>query len=133
MPLKLFALLGCALLLAGCEVLFVANTLVGCAMRPEMEILPRALPLARAGEPYRVRIEVVDTSSPLTGIHVDPRQPLPAGLALEHAERAAHGVISGTPLTPGVYSLRIYAGSYGTQCVGKEAERSYRLEVLAAD
>ncbi|MWV12648.1 hypothetical protein F3I62_11145 [Pseudomonas sp. R-28-1W-6] len=132
MPQKLFALLGCTLLLAGCEVLFVANTLVGCAMRPEMDILPRELPAARAGEPYWVRIEVVDTSSPLTGIHVSPRQPLPAGLTLEHAERAAHGVIAGTPLTPGVYPLRVYAGSYGTQCVGKKAERSYRLEVLAA-
>jgi hypothetical protein len=61
MPQKLFALLGCTQLLAGCEVLFVANTLVGCAMRPEMDILPRELPAARAGEPYWVRSEMVDT------------------------------------------------------------------------
>ncbi len=126
---KLFFALCFTLPLAGCEAGIVGNTLAGCAMQPEPMLLPESLPVAAVGEPYSVQLEVIKTSSPVHGIYVSDRSPLPEGLWIEHQDRDSYGLITGTPLKAGAYEVHMSAGTYGTQCTGRRASRVYNLVV----
>lgn len=129
MRIKVLLIAGLAAQLAGCEVLMVGNVIVGCAIRPEPEILPVELLAATVGVPYRMRIDVINASTPLSSLLVAPDKPLPAGLELVHTEREKQGVIQGIPTTTGSYDVLVYGSTYGTQCAGQSAERLYRLDV----
>ncbi|QKE65573.1 hypothetical protein HNE05_20150 [Aquipseudomonas campi] len=120
---------GLVALLAGCEALMFGNVIVGCAMRPDPEILPKALPAATVEVPYRMRVDVINASTPLSKLLVPPDKPLPAGLELTHREREKQGVIEEVPITAGSYDVLVYGSTYGTQCAGQSAERLYRLDV----
>ena len=85
-----------AIPLTGCEVLMLGNVVVGCAIRPAPELLPKELPAAVVGAPYSIRIDVINASTPMTQLLVAPDKPLPNGLELTHIEREKHGVIQGT-------------------------------------
>ncbi|VXB84922.1 conserved exported hypothetical protein [Pseudomonas sp. 8BK] len=126
---KLFFALCLTLPLAGCEAGIFANTLAGCAMQPEPTLLPEGLPIAIAGRPYSVRLEVINTSTPVHGIYVSDAHALPEGLWVEHQDRDSHGLITGTPLKAGTYEVHMSAGTYGTQCTGRRASRVYNLVV----
>ena len=126
---KLIFALCLTLPLAGCEAGIVGNTLAGCAAQPEPTLLPESLPAAVAGKPYRVLLEVTNTSTPVHGIYVNDAYALPEGLWLEHQDRDSHGLITGTPLKAGTYEVHMSAGTYGTQCTGRRASRVYSLEV----
>ena len=118
-----------AIPLTGCEVLMLGNVVVGCAIRPAPELLPNELPAAVVGAPYRIRIDVINASTPMTQLLVAPDKPLPNGLELTHIEREKHGVIQGIPTEAGRYNVLVYGSTYGTQCAGQDAERLYKLEV----
>lgn len=118
-----------AMLLSGCEALMFGNVIVGCAMRPTPEVLPRELPVATVGEPYSVQIEVINASTPLGNLQVTPDKPLPDGLELVHDEREKHAVIQGTPRAAGRYEVQLHGWTYGTQCTGQDIDKLYRLEV----
>ncbi|MFP6801361.1 MAG: hypothetical protein VCA39_19905 [Pseudomonas sp.] len=107
-----------------------ANVIVSCATRPELMLLPESLPAATVGVPYNVPFEVIKTSSPVSGIYVSDKSPLPEGLRIEHDNLDSHGLITGAPLKAGVYEVHVSAGTYGTQCVGLSANRVYTLEVI---
>lgn len=115
--------------LAGCEAGIFGRTLTGCTLQPEPTLLPESLPIAVAGKPYSVQLEVINTSTPVHGIYVNDTYALPEGLWVEHQDRDAYGLITGTPLKAGTYEVHISAGTYGTQCTGRRASRAYRLEV----
>ncbi|WP_347900571.1 hypothetical protein [Pseudomonas purpurea] len=115
------------LMLSGCELIMIAT----CAGRPDIEIQPGNLPVANAGQPYYVRLEVPDTRSPVSGFYVDPAMPLPQGLELVYLEQTNQAQIQGTPTIPGVYNVSVYTSSYGTQCIGQSAQRTYKLNVRA--
>ncbi|MBB1519034.1 hypothetical protein [Aquipseudomonas guryensis] len=125
MKLKALLIAGLTVLLAGCEVLLFGNVIVGCAMRPDPEIMPKALPAATVGVPYRV----LNASTPLSKLLVAPDKPLPEGLELTHMEREKQGVIQGAPTTAGSYHVLVYGSTYGTQCAGQPVERLYQLDV----
>lgn len=129
MRIKAFLSAGLALQLTGCEVLMFGNVIVGCAMRPDPQILPETLPAATVGVPYSIRIDVINASTPLSRLLVAPDKPLPDGLELAHTERAKQGVIQGVPTAAGSYDVLVYGSTYGTQCAGQSAERLYRLDV----
>lgn len=129
MRLSFFAIGGLVLMLSGCEVLMIGNVLVGCAARPEPKLMPTELPVARVGQPYSVRLDVVDASTPVSKLLVAPAQPLPEGLELSHETRDKHGIIQGTPAKAGTYDVLIYGNTFGTQCTGQDVERLYQLEV----
>lgn len=115
--------------LAGCEAIMFGNVVMNCAIRSEPILLPDSLPAATVGMPYNVPIEVIKTTSPVHGIYVSDKSPLPEGLRVEHQNRDSHGLITGTPVKAGVYEVHMSAGTYGTQCVGLRASRIYTLEV----
>jgi hypothetical protein len=126
---KLLFALCLTLPLAGCEAGIFGNTLAGCAMQPEPTLLPEILPIAAVGRPYSVQLEVINTSTPVHGIYVNDAYALPEGLWVEHQDRDAYGLITGTPLKAGTYEVHMAAGTYGTQCAGRRASRVYKLEV----
>lgn len=118
-----------AIPLTGCEVLMLGNVVVGCAIRPAPELLPNELPAAVVGVPYRIRIDVINASTPMTQLLVAPDKPLPNGLELTHIEREKHGVIQGIPNKAGRYDVLVYGSTFGTQCAGQNIENLYRLDV----
>lgn len=118
-----------AIPLTGCEVLMFGNVVVGCAIRPAPELLPNELPAAVVGVPYRIRIDVINASTPMTQLLVAPDKPLPNGLELTHTERDKHGEIRGTPTETGRYNVLVYGSTYGTQCAGQDVEKLYTLQV----
>ena len=126
---NLFFALCLTLPLAGCEAGIVGNTLAGCTMQPEPTLLPESLPVAVAGKPYSVQLEVINTSTPVHGIYVNDAYALPEGLWVEHQDRDSHGLITGTPLKAGTYEVHMSAGTYGTQCNRRRASRVYNLVV----
>lgn len=105
------------------------NVAVSCAIQPEPILLPYSLPAATVGMPYSAPLEVIKTSSPVHGIYVNDAYALPEGLWVEHQDRDAYGLITGTPLKAGAYEVHMAAGTYGTQCAGRRAGRVYKLEV----
>lgn len=105
------------------------NVAVSCAIQPEPILLPDSLPAATVGMPYSVPLEVINTSTPVHGIYVNDAYALPEGLWVEHQDRDAYGLITGTPLKAGAYEVHMAAGTYGTQCAGRRAGRVYKLEV----
>ncbi|MDM8350837.1 putative Ig domain-containing protein [Pseudomonas sp. sp1636] len=107
----------------------LGNVLVGCGMQPKPVLLPESLPIAVVGQPYSVKLDVLNTSTPIHGIYVSDSFTLPEGLWVEHQDRDPHGLITGTPLKAGTYEVHMSAGTYGTQCTGLRASRVYRLEV----
>lgn len=129
MRLRSFAIGGLVMMLSGCEAVMFGNVLVGCATRPDPELMPKELPIARVGTPYSIRIDVVDASTPVSKLLVAPAQPLPDGLELSHEAREKHGVIQGTPTKAGTYDVLVYGNTFGTQCTGQDVERLYKLEV----
>lgn len=129
MNLRALPIIGLTLLLASCETLMLGNVLVGCAMRPEPEFMPKELPAAKKGSAYDVRIDVTNASTPVVRILDDPERPLPEGLSIIHTEREKHGFIRGVPEQAGTYKVLLYASTFGTQCVGQYAEITYQLEV----
>ena len=129
MRFRFFAIGGLVLMLSGCEAVMLGNVVVGCATRPEPELMPKELPIARVGAPYSARVDVVDASTPVSKLLVAPAHPLPEGLALGHETREKHGVIQGTPTKAGTYDVLIYGNTFGTQCTGQDVERLYQLEV----
>jgi hypothetical protein len=126
---KALFILGLTVPLAGCEAIMFGNVVVSCAIQPEPILLPDSLPAATVGMPYSVPLEVIKTSSPVHGIYVSDRSPLPEGLWIEHQDRDSHGLITGKPLKAGTYEVYMSAGTYGTQCTGLRASRVYRLVV----
>ncbi|MFI8744206.1 hypothetical protein ACIGKL_03490 [Pseudomonas sp. NPDC077186] len=129
MKLRSLAVAGLAAALSGCEAVTLGNVLTGCATRPEPELMPKELPTAGAGEPYKVRLDVINASTPVSKLLVAPAQPLPDGLELIHVRPETHGVIQGVPTRAGSYEVRVYGNTFGTQCTGQDVERVYRLEV----
>lgn len=119
-----------SLTLAGCEAWMTGNVLAGCAMRATPEILPRELPIGKVDVPYKVRIDVINASTPVGKLLASPENPLPVGMQLAHVEREKHGLIQGTPAEAGTYEVLVYASTYGTQCAGQYVEQRYRLEVI---
>lgn len=107
----------------------LGNVLVGCAMRPEPEFMPKELPAAKVGAAYDVRIDVTNATTPVGRILDDPERPLPEGLSIIHTEREKHGFIRGVPEQAGIHEVRLYASTYGTQCTGQDAEITYQLDV----
>jgi hypothetical protein len=107
----------------------LGNVLVGCAMRPEPEFMPKELPAAKVGSAYDLRIDVINASTPVGRILDDPENPLPKGLSVIHTEREKYGFIRGVPEQAGTYKVLLYASTFGTQCAGQDAEITYRLEV----
>lgn len=120
---------GLVAVLSGCNAVMLSNVVTGCAMRPEPVLMPEELPVARAGEPYEVRLDVINSSTPISKLLVAPSQPLPDGLVLLHVRPETHGVIRGVPTRPGRYEVRVFGNTFGTQCTGQDLERLYRLEV----
>lgn len=118
-----------AIPLTGCEVLMLGNVVAGCALRPNPELLPNALPAAAVGVPYSIRIDVINASTPVSTLQVAPSKPLPDGLELTHTEREKHGEIRGTPTEAGRYNVLVYGSTYGTQCAGQDVEKLYTLQV----
>ncbi|MGE8499088.1 MAG: hypothetical protein ACN6O6_16390 [Pseudomonas sp.] len=129
MNLRALPVIGLTVLLTSCETVMLGNVLVGCAMRPEPELMPKELPAAKAGSAYEVRIDVIHASTPVVRILDDPESPLPKGLSIIHTEREKHGFIRGVPEQAGTYKVLFYASTFGTQCVGQYAEITYQLEV----
>lgn len=129
MNLRALPIIGLTLLLTSCETVMLGNVLVGCAMRPEPEFMPKELPAAKKGSAYDVRIDVTNASTPVVRILDDPKRPLPEGLSIIHTEREKHGFIRGVPEQAGTYKVLLYASTFGTQCVGQYAEIAYQLEV----
>ena len=129
MRLRFFAISGLVLLLSGCEAVMLGNVLVGCAIRPEPEFMPKELPAAKVGSAYDVRIDVIDASTPVGRILDDPENSLPKGLSIIHTEREKYGFIRGIPEQAGTYNVLLYASTFGTQCAGQDAEITYQLEV----
>lgn len=117
------------LVLTGCETLLQGAMSMGCALNARPVLRPESLPAGRMGEAYSVRLAVSDAPAPVLGIYVNDSQPLPPGLRIEHQERDDHGWISGTPTRPGSYEVHLVALTYGTQCAGRRAERTYRLQI----
>lgn len=115
--------------LAGCEAVMFGNVVASCSMRSEPTLLPETLPAAKVGTPYSVKLQAINTSSPVHGIYVSDMHPLPEGLRIEHQDRNSEGLIIGTPIKTGTYEVHISAGTYGTQCAGLRARRVYTLEV----
>lgn len=115
--------------LSGCETLMFANILVSCGLRAEPELLPESLPPGKVGEPYRVELFVIKTSTPVSRLTDSDKQPLPDGLRIEHEQRDSQGLIVGTPTRAGEYQVLLSAGTYGTQCAGLTATRSYTLRI----
>ncbi|MGE7955240.1 hypothetical protein ACQKQA_01365 [Pseudomonas sp. NPDC089530] len=128
MKCTLISALALSLMLSGCGLGFVP----GCYTRPDLVMQPEALPSAVVGQPFRVKLKVVGADTPLTGFYIHPDHPLPDGLELSYQKRADYALITGKPLTPGTYTFNAYASSYGTQCPGQKAQRTYRLKVLEA-
>lgn len=126
---KVLLALCLALPLAGCEAVMFGNIVATCALQPPPKMLPESLPSAKVGQPYNVQLQVIDTSSPVYGIYVSREFHLPEGLRVEHADRDSHGLITGIPTKPGIYEVHMSAGTYGTQCAGKIANRVYQFEV----
>lgn len=126
---KLFFTLCLSLTLIGCEAGVIGNTLTSCAEQPKPTLLPETLPVAAVGSPYTAQLEVLNTASPVHGIYVSDTHPLPEGLWVEHQDRDSHGTITGTPLKAGTYKVHLSAGTYGTQCTGLRASRTYSLVV----
>lgn len=129
MRFRSFAIGALVMMLSGCEALMFANALVGCAARPEPALMPLELPIAKVGAPYSVRVDVIDTSTPVSQLLVAPAHPLPEGLAFNHEARDKHGVIQGTPTKAGTYDVQVYGSTFGTQCTGQNVERLYKVEV----
>ena len=127
---KAFLALCLTVPLAGCEAIMFGNVVMSCAIRSEPILLPDSLPAATVGMQYNVPIEVIKTTSPVHGIYVSDKSPLPGGLQVEHQNRDSHGLITGTPVKAGVYEVQMSAGTYGTQCAGRRPSRVYRLEVM---
>jgi hypothetical protein len=117
------------LLLLGCEASLLGSTAVGCAARPEPILLPEQLPDAKVGAPYRQSITIANASTPVHGFYVSDKTPLPDGLHLKHLDREAQALIEGIPTRAGIHEVHISAGTYGTQCVGQRAERTYELRI----
>jgi hypothetical protein len=126
MKRALFSIIALSLLLGGCEL----STLAGCAGRAPLAIQPDSLASATAGKPYRVSVEVKRPNVAVAGFYVDPAQPLPEGLKLVYEQGQNHAEIVGTPTTPGHYEVSIYLNTYGTQCTGQAAQRTYTLNVV---
>ncbi|ATH80446.1 hypothetical protein N7333_10260 [Pseudomonas sp. GD04158] len=129
MNLRTIPIIGLTLLLASCETVMLGNVLVGCAIRPEPEFMPKELPTAQVGATYDVRIDVINASTPVGRILDDPEGALPKGLSIIHTEREKYGFIRGVPEQAGTYEVLLYASTFGTQCAGQYAEITYRLEV----
>ena len=91
--------------------------------------MPTELSVARVGQPYSVRLDVVDASNPVSRLLVAPAHPLPEGLELSHETVDKHGIIQGTPSKAGTYGVLINGNTFGTQCTGQDVERLYQLEV----
>ncbi|WP_415756474.1 putative Ig domain-containing protein [Pseudomonas sp. LT1P18] len=125
MKRALFSIIALSLLLGGCEL----TTLAGCAGRAPLEIQPDSLASATTGKAYNVSVEVKRTNVAVAGFYVDPAQPLPEGLKLVYEEGQNHARIVGTPTKPGRYEVSIYLNTYGTQCTGQAAQRTYTLNV----
>jgi len=125
----LSSILLCALL-AGCETLLLGSTLAGCAARVEPRLLPEHLPDGQVGVPYGQRIEITNASTPVHGFYISDQTPLPAGLRIGHQDREAQALIAGIPTQAGLYQVHISVGTYGTQCVGLRAERTYNLRIV---
>lgn len=117
-------------LLAGCETSLLGSTLVGCAARVEPLLLPEHLPDGKVGAPYTQSIEVTNASTPVHGFYVSDKTPLPKGLRIDHQDREAKALILGTPTQAGSHEIRISVGTYGTQCAGLQAERTYNLRIV---
>lgn len=126
---KTLSALCLALQLSGCEAVMFVNVVASYAMRPELTLLPEALPATKIGVPHNVLLEVINTSSPVRGIYVREVQNPPKGLKTERQERDSRGLITGTPVKTGTYEVHISAGTYGAQCTGINASRIYTLEV----
>ena len=129
MNLRTLPIIGLTIFLASCETAMLGNVLVGCAMRPTPEFMPKDLPVAKVGSAYDVRFDVINASTPVGRILDDPENPLPKGLNIVHIEREKYGFIRGVPEQAGTYKVLLYASTFGTQCVGQYAEITYRLEV----
>ncbi|AUG02122.1 MULTISPECIES: hypothetical protein [Pseudomonas] len=128
MKRALISSIGLSLMLSGCGLGF----LPGCYTRPDLTMQPETLPTAVVGQPFSVKLEVVGADTPLTGFYIHPDHPLPEGLELSYQKRTHYALITGKPLTPGTYTINAYTSSYGTQCTGQEAQRTYQLKVLEA-
>ncbi len=115
--------------LAGCEALIFGSVAASCSTQATPELLPERLPVATVGVPYNVSLEVIKTATPVHGIYVSDKYPLPEGLRIEHQDRDSHGLIIGTPTKAGSYQVQMSAGTYGTQCTGLRASRVYTLEI----
>ncbi|KAA0984237.1 hypothetical protein FQ192_28390 [Pseudomonas sp. ANT_J12] len=125
MKRALFSIIALSLLLGGCEL----SPLASCAGRAPLTIQPDNLASATTGKPYRVSVEVERPNVAVAGFYVDPALPLPEGLKLVYEEGQNHAVIVGTPTKPGRYEVSIYLNTYGTQCTGQAAQRTYTLNV----
>lgn len=130
MRFRSFAIGGLVMMLSGCEAVMLGSVLAGCATRPEPQLMPTELPIAKVGTPYSVRFDVVDASTSISKLLVASAHPLPEGLALSHETREKHGLIQGTPTKTGSYDVLVYGNTFGTQCAGQDVERLYKLEVM---
>jgi hypothetical protein len=117
-------------LLTGCETLLLGSTLAGCAARMEPRLLPEHLPDGQVGMPYSQRIEISNAATPVHGFYISDKTPLPAGLRIEHQDREAQALIAGIPSQAGLHQVHMSVGTYGTQCVGLRAERTYHLRIV---
>ncbi|WP_439878828.1 putative Ig domain-containing protein [Pseudomonas prosekii] len=127
MKCAIFSSIALSLLLSGCEL----GTLASCAGRAPLTIQPDSLASATTGKPYRASVEVQRPNVAIAGFYVDPAQPLPDGLKLVHEQGQDHADIVGTPTRPGHYEVSIYLNTYGTQCTGQAAQRTYTLNVAS--
>ena len=117
-------------LLAGCETTLLGSTAAGCATRADPMLMPEHLPDGQVGVSYRQSIEITNASTPTHGFYVSDKTPLPAGLRIEHQDREAQALIKGIPTQAGHHKVHISVGTYGTQCVGLNAERTYNLRIV---
>jgi len=113
MRFRSFAIGGLVMMLSGCEAVMLGSVLAGCATRPEPQLMPTELPIAKVGTPYSVRVDVVDASTSISKLLVAPAHPLPEGLALSHETREKHGLIQGTPTKTGSYDVLVYGNTFG--------------------
>lgn len=105
---------------------------LGCILftppRGPLKFAPEALPDAKLGVPYDVKVSISDNATPAGEFSISEGT-LPGGLALEKVEAEDAVRISGTPQEAGTFKFRVSVWCYGTNLSGQTGERQYTLIV----
>ncbi len=107
---------------------FFVLALAGCT---SLDLEPREFIAANVGKPYRQKVKVTNTDTPLADVRVSDGE-LPPGLKLLFDKKQHdHFFIEGTPVQAGHYPFTISMGCFGTNFPGRVGSRKVAIEVYS--